>query len=63
MTDIISEEECLKIVQMTVKSNPESVKIEDYSTEPVSDKILGFLGEYLRLVVRIKLNVSCLQRL
>lgn len=57
-TALISEDECREIVQRTVLSKLGQIEVLGYDVKAASDDILGFLGEYYRLTVQIRQNVS-----
>lgn len=54
MSDLLTSDEIKKIVTSTF--NSENVDIDDYSIKPMSDKLIGFLGEHFRLTVDVSFN-------
>lgn len=59
LSPLLNDIECRIVVEKALKLKPShSMQILAYRTEPVGDDILGFLGEYFRLIIDIQLNVS-----
>lgn len=56
--DLISAVECQEIVQNTELSQFGPLEVLGFDIKPASDDILGFLGEYYRLTIEVKQNVS-----
>ena len=56
MDDLISASECQEIVTKSLSGSQATVL--SYNITPFGDEVLGFLGEYFRLIVQIEENVS-----
>ena len=54
MSDILTSDEIKKIASSTF--NTEKVNVSDYSIKPMSDKLIGFLGEHFRLTMNVSIN-------
>lgn len=57
-TALISDDECQEIVQRTELSKLGPIEVLRFDLKAASDDILGFLGEYYRLTVQVRQNVS-----
>lgn len=64
MEDLITLSECQEIVTSYSEKAADdhgassSSKVISYQVKPFGDSVLGFLGEYFRLIVQIERNVS-----
>lgn len=54
MSGLLTSDEIKKIVTSTFDT--ENVDVCDYSIKPMSDKLIGFLGEHFRLTVNVLVN-------
>lgn len=62
MGDLITLSECQEVVKNYSEKADDhgasSNKVISYQVKPFGDSVLGFLGEYFRLIVQIERNVS-----
>lgn len=62
IVEILSAEECEKIARNTLKfKNDESIKIISYALEKGPNELVGFMGEYYKLHIRMQDEVRWLQ--
>lgn len=54
VVEILRAEECETVVRKALKLKPdESIQIISYEIEKASNELVGFMGEYFKLRVRI----------